>query len=219
MQPIIALFAPGGLILYYAATKRNLLTHFQRPNYHYSTINKSVDFLLSLSLIAFGLGNFFVYNWITNDLPNSGSETKYQNLIITLIGLGFVIILPLRIFYCCIPKVEIAQNDYIDKKMLLLNDYDRLNPLTKDVAIDEFKTYIDNIGNEKSLPGRFDYLKFRINNEIANRQRKHGNRNIMESYLKSGIMGSGIEKGNEPKYNNELNKYKDIAATFQQNAE
>jgi hypothetical protein len=64
MQPIIALFAPVGLFLYYMATKRNMLSHFQRPNYHYATINKSVDVLLSLSLVAFGFGNLLVNNFL-----------------------------------------------------------------------------------------------------------------------------------------------------------
>lgn len=35
MQPIIAAFAPFGLMLYYLATKRNLLYHFQRPSFHF----------------------------------------------------------------------------------------------------------------------------------------------------------------------------------------
>jgi hypothetical protein len=64
LQPIIALFAPVGLALYYVATKRNLLNHFQKPNLHFSTINKSVDFILSLSLIAFGFGNLLVNNFV-----------------------------------------------------------------------------------------------------------------------------------------------------------
>lgn len=64
MQPIIAVFAPIGLILYYLATKRNLLYHFQRPSFHFDTINKTVDFMLYFSLIAFGFGNLLVNNFI-----------------------------------------------------------------------------------------------------------------------------------------------------------
>jgi hypothetical protein len=64
MQPIIALFAPVGLLLYRTATKRNLLYHCQRPSFHFCTINKAVDFLLSLSLVAFGFGHLLVNNFI-----------------------------------------------------------------------------------------------------------------------------------------------------------
>jgi hypothetical protein len=49
--------------------------------------------------------------------------------------MGFILILPLRIFYCCIPRPVLAQHDYLDKKMLLLADYDRLNPETRDTSV------------------------------------------------------------------------------------
>jgi hypothetical protein len=143
MQPIIALFAPFGIMMYYFAMKRNLLYHYQRPSYHYATINKTVDFLLSLSLLAFGFGNLLVNNFI--DEVNINNNTLLSNWIIVIIAAIFTIILPFRIFYCCIPRPVFFQHDYLDKQMLLLADYDRLNPLTKDAAIYEFKSYIDKL--------------------------------------------------------------------------
>ena len=64
MQPIIALFAPIGLVMYYFVNKRNLFYHLQRPNYHDSSINSVVDMILLLSLIAFGFGHLTVINFI-----------------------------------------------------------------------------------------------------------------------------------------------------------
>lgn len=64
MQPIIVLFAPIGLVLYYLANKRNLLRHFQRPAFHYATINESVDLILLFCPIAFGFGHLLVNNFI-----------------------------------------------------------------------------------------------------------------------------------------------------------
>jgi hypothetical protein len=36
--------------------------------------------------------------------------------------------------------------------MLLLTDYDRLNPLTRDIAIYDFKSYIDELDKGHGLP-------------------------------------------------------------------
>lgn len=52
-----------------------------------------------------------------------------------MIGTGFLLVLPLRIFYCCIPRPTLAQHDYLEKKVLLLTDYDRSNPETKESAV------------------------------------------------------------------------------------
>ena len=64
MQPIIALFAPIGLTLYYLASKRNLFYHYRRPHFYESTINMAVNWILRLSLISFGLGNLTFNNFI-----------------------------------------------------------------------------------------------------------------------------------------------------------
>lgn len=64
MQPIIAIFAPVGLGLYYLATKRNFFYHFQRPNFHFATINSSVDIMMLISMAAFGFGCLLVNNFI-----------------------------------------------------------------------------------------------------------------------------------------------------------
>jgi hypothetical protein len=65
MQPIIAVFAPIGLMIYYLVTKRNMLNNYQRPNFHFPSINNSVDFILLFSLPAFGLGNLLVNNFVS----------------------------------------------------------------------------------------------------------------------------------------------------------
>lgn len=54
----------------------------------------------------------------------------------TFIAFGLGIMVPFRVFYCCVSKPEIENKDYYAKKMLIYTDYDRSNPLTKDIAIE-----------------------------------------------------------------------------------
>ena len=114
MQPIIALFAPIGLLMYYLINKRNLLYHLQRPNYHAPNINSVVDMILLLSPIAFGFGHLTVINFIpeNNEDIVQLQETILLNWIIVIIGAVFFLLVPLRIFSCCMSEPEIPQKDY-----------------------------------------------------------------------------------------------------------
>ena len=67
LQPIIVIFAPVGLVLYYLINKRNIFRHFQRPSYHQASINRVVDMILLLSPIAFGFGQLTVFNFIPDN--------------------------------------------------------------------------------------------------------------------------------------------------------
>ena len=106
MQPIIAVFAPIGLALYYAANKRNLFRHFQRPTYHQHSINSVVDLILLLSPIAFGFGHLTVMVFIpeNNTDINNFKEEIVLNWIIVIIGAAFFLLVPLKVFYCCIDE-------------------------------------------------------------------------------------------------------------------
>jgi hypothetical protein len=73
-------------------------------------------------------------------------------------------VLPLRVFYCCITKPAVAQQDYLEKRMVLLSDYDRLNPETKDTAIYEFKDYIDKLDKAHGLPNEAELVRMQITN-------------------------------------------------------
>ena len=115
MQPLIAAMAPVGLILYYLFDKRNLLRHFQRPSYHSSEINSTVEFILLFSPVAFGFGNLLVNIF----LPKNSYDQKVDNTlilynwIIVAVGVGFLIVVPLKIFYCCcIKKPEVEELDF-----------------------------------------------------------------------------------------------------------
>lgn len=66
MQPVIAFFAPIGLIFYYLGNKNNLFYHFMRPAFHSSAVNDVVGMLLLLSPMAFAIGQIFVNFLITN---------------------------------------------------------------------------------------------------------------------------------------------------------
>lgn len=142
MQPIIAIFAPIGLLLYYFIDKRNLLRHFQRPSYHSASINRTVDFLLLFSPIAFGFGALLVNNFIDDEIEGQKNGTLLSNWIIVIIGVAFLIIVPMRIFYRCVTRPAFPLWDYYDKKAILNSDYDRLNPATKSQAIAEFEKYL-----------------------------------------------------------------------------
>lgn len=137
MQPIITLFAPFALLFFYASVKHNLFYHFQRPTYHFETTNNTVDMILLFSPLAFGLGCLLVNSLNTEvRLESTSNGTLIVSLITIIISCVFLIVVPFRIFYCCIPKPEIENKDYLAKKMLIYNDYDRSNPITREDAIE-----------------------------------------------------------------------------------
>lgn len=138
MQPIIAAFAPVGLLIYYLASKRNLLYHFQRPNFHFSNINDNVDFMLLFSLLAYGFGCLMVNNFIREEISFLENGTLLTNWIIVMIAAGFIIIVPLKIFHFCIKKKEPKKYIFESVNAALISDYDRLNPETKSAAVAEF---------------------------------------------------------------------------------
>ena len=116
MQPLIAAMAPIGLILYFLFDKRNLLRHFQRPTYHSSEINSAVEFILLFSPVAFGFGNLLVNVFLPIN-KHYGIEVDNKiilyNWIIVAVGVGFLLIVPLKIFYCCcIKKPQTEELDY-----------------------------------------------------------------------------------------------------------
>lgn len=139
MQPIIVIFAPVGLILYYLIDKRNLLRHFQRPTYHSPTIDKTVDFILLFSPLAFGFGSLLVNNFITEEIGEEANGTVITNWIIVGVAGLFLILVPLKVFYCCLSMPKLPLWDFAEKKSILNSDYDRLNPATKSQAISEFE--------------------------------------------------------------------------------
>lgn len=89
-----------------------------------------MDILLLFSLIAFGLGCLFAHNFIPNRYE---LDVFLPNLIITGIGLFFMLFVPLRIFYYCMkkPSKQSRNLDYSIERKHLFTDYDRLNPVTK----------------------------------------------------------------------------------------
>ena len=139
MQPIIAIFAPVGLVLYYLIDKRNLLRHFQRPTYHSPEIDRTVDFILLFSLLAFGFGSLLVNNFIQEEIGYDSNGTLITNWIIVGVAVIFLIIVPFKVFYCCISRPRLPLWDYNDKRAILNSDYDRYNPATKSKAISEFE--------------------------------------------------------------------------------
>lgn len=152
-------------------TKRNLFDHIQRPAYHYTTTNTTVDIILQFSLLFFGIGSFFVNNLNEEEDGVSGTnynETYKINLVIVFVSLAFLVIVPFRIFYCCIKKPELENKDYFKKKMLISTDYDRTNPITKISAISEFEHYIRNLDEEVGLPDAVQLIK--LQSTLQNRQ-------------------------------------------------
>jgi hypothetical protein len=63
VQPIIAVFAPVGLLLMYFTNKYRLLYRFNKPNFHSSSVNTMLTFILKLSLVAFSLGQLYFINF------------------------------------------------------------------------------------------------------------------------------------------------------------
>ena len=113
MQPMIVIFAPFGLFLYYLIDKRNLLRHFQRPTYHSPEIDNTVNFILLFSLLAFGFGSLLVNNFLREgDLKDGENGTLVTNWIIVGIGALFLVIVPFKIFYYCLSRPRLPLWDY-----------------------------------------------------------------------------------------------------------
>lgn len=79
-----------------------------------------------------------------------------------LVACFFLVFVPFRFFYCCIPKVEVENKDYLKKKMLIYTDYDRVNPITKNSAISEFEKYMKGLEDEKELPLEYQLVKLHV---------------------------------------------------------
>ena len=61
--------------------------------------------MLIFSLLAFGLGSLFVNN--SNPEVHEINGTLIINIITIILSTIFLVIVPFRIFYCCISKPEL----------------------------------------------------------------------------------------------------------------
>jgi hypothetical protein len=116
--------------------------------------------------------------------------TWITNWIIVIIAGCFVVVLPLRVFDLCMPRAEYPRHDYTEKKMLLMSDYDRLNPVTRDTAIMEFNEYIDNLDRTNRLPHGAREIHRHVTMVIENENRKMKSLSSMHSYMMSTLKKS-----------------------------
>ena len=87
LQPIIAIFAPIGLLLMFLTNKYRLLYRLRKPNFHSATVNALLSFILKLSVVAFALGQLYFINFQAYSIS--------FNLVINWIALGIAIALVL----------------------------------------------------------------------------------------------------------------------------
>lgn len=97
-----------------------------------------LTFILKLSLVAFSLGQLYFINF---------QEYSIQfNLVINWISLGisiFIVVFPLQICKKFYAEPQSSGMDYKEKLLYMTTDYDRVNPVTKDEAINEFREYLE----------------------------------------------------------------------------
>lgn len=95
MQPIIAVFAPIGLILIFGVNKYKLLFRFDRPRFHSLDVNNLLDWFFSFGPVTFALGQLYALVWVPlNPL------LSYQILAWVCLCLSLVFyILPTKIIY------------------------------------------------------------------------------------------------------------------------
>lgn len=117
--------------------KYRLLYRFNKPNFHSSSVNTLLAFILKCSLVAFAMGQLFFMNF-----QNYSSNF---NLIINWVSLAITAI------FVCLPLHWLTPNnkssspslDYQQQLLYLTTDYDRLNPVTKEQAINEFRDFLE----------------------------------------------------------------------------
>ncbi len=129
-MPVIGIFAPIGLALMFFCNKYRLLYRFNKPNFHSSSVNAMLTFILKCSLIAFSMGQLYFMNF--------QNYSANFNLIINWVSLALsalFVFFPLK--YCRRFFVEFNPPcmDYNEQLLYLTTDYDRLNPVTKEKAI------------------------------------------------------------------------------------
>jgi hypothetical protein len=126
--------------------KYRLLYRFNKPNFHSSSVNSMLAFILKCSLLAFSMGQLYFMNF-----QNYASNF---NLIINWVSLALTVV------FICLPLHLLAPStttstpslDYQQQLLYLTTDYDRLNPVTKEQAINEFRDFLEQYEKKCHLP-------------------------------------------------------------------
>lgn len=69
-------------------------------------------------------------------------------------------------------KPEFVSYDYMEKKMILKTDYDRLNPETQQTAVYEFRDYLKKLDDNRGLPKKAEFIKLTVDNVIEQQEQK-----------------------------------------------
>lgn len=87
--------------------KYRILYRFKKPNFHSSSVNTILSFILKISLISFAVGQLYFINF--------QSYSIQFNLITNWVSLGFAVILvvfPLNMFRRFIKQNRVVSMDY-----------------------------------------------------------------------------------------------------------
>ena len=117
--------------------KWRLLYRFNRPNFHSASVNAMLAFVLRLSIVGFALGQLYFMNFQAYSI--------HFNLIVNWVSLGVAALLALFPIQLCgwlVEEQAPGEMDYNEKLLYLTTDYDRLNPKTKQEAIEAFESYL-----------------------------------------------------------------------------
>lgn len=169
LQPVIALLSALGITCMYFVHRYILYYRASRPRVGSNIVNKELNNILRLSLIAYATGSII---WTQIITIGALDETLLPNLI--ALGLGVLVLVYPRIF-----KAFKLQNDvplvYEKERMFLASEYDRLNPCTREEGIRDFKQFFER--------KRLEYAKV---------SQTSGNKSVM------GLMKSVMDKIGNP---------------------
>lgn len=148
LQPIIAVLSTIGILLYLAVVRYALFYWCQRPKASSSFVNKTLNRILRLSMLAYAVG---MMCW-----THFAAANRLRSAMIPTV---LALILAAAVYYWSdnldqlVVREEVPLS-YERSRIFLNSEYDRVNPATRKKALREFKQYIEckqieNVSEEK----------------------------------------------------------------------
>jgi hypothetical protein len=154
VHPCIVLFSLLGCALMYWAQKHALLSRSRRPTPSSSVLNETMGQLVGFGPCVLSLGQFIWFNLLREDYHNFSSGT-YVSHLAALGCSALFFLLPFNVIFnafCSLPDHEDLAYD--DARPQLTSDYDLLNPVTADEALEEFLSANKQKGAPDAINGR-----------------------------------------------------------------
>lgn len=140
LQPVSLLFGGVGLVLLYFVKKYLLLNRYTRPPQLGKSLNASMASMMDLAPFFFAFGSLMVMNLLVRE-----GVVLVPNLIaVGVAALYFLLPVDTFLHSCCKDSFENDfTQDYYDCRVLLFEEYDRSNPVSRNSASREWAQFLE----------------------------------------------------------------------------